>query len=150
MRIYNGIRKLIKTETFSYLFFGVLTTVVNYTIFICGLSLTNQRHVLIVNLAAFVGATLFAYFTNKVFVFHSMVWKVKQIFSQLSKFAGARIFSLCIEQLGLYIAIEVFYVERYSICSLNGLAISKVVLSFIAVLLNYFASKFIVFKKEKS
>ena len=149
MRMYNWIQKLIKTEAFSYLFFGVLTTVVNYTIFICGLSLTNQKHVLLVNLVAFVGATLFAYFTNKVFVFHSIVWKLKLIFSELSKFVGVRIFSLCIEQMGLYIAIEVFYVERYSIYSLNGLVISKVVLSFVAVLLNYFASKFIVFKEEK-
>lgn len=150
MRKYSWIQKLIKAEVFSYLFFGVLTTVVNYAIFISGLSLTNQKHVLLVNFAAFVGATLFAYFTNKIFVFHSIVWRLKHFFKELSKFVIARIFSLCIEQLGLYIAIVRLNVEQYSVYSLNGIVITKVVLSFVAVLLNYFASKFIVFKKEKS
>ena len=147
---YSWIQKLVKTEAFSYLFFGVLTTVVNYAIFISGLSLTNQKHVLLVNFVAFVGATLFAYFTNKIFVFHSIVWKLKQFFKELSKFAIARIFSLCIEQLGLYIVTVELNVEQYRVCFVNGIVITKVALSFVAVLLNYFASKFIVFKKEKS
>lgn len=150
MQIYNKIRRLMKAEAFSYLFFGVLTTVVNYTIFVVGLSITNQKQILLVNLVAFVGATLFAYITNKIFVFHSADWQWKQIINEIGKFTGARIFSLCIEQFGLYVATEVFYVERYSVCSLNGVVLSKVLLSFVAVLLNYFASKFLVFKKEKS
>lgn len=149
MQIYNWIRKFASTETFSYLFFGVLTSLVNYSIFIYGLSLTNQKNVLYVNLVAFAGATLFAYLTNKIFVFHSGVWKLKQILVELTKFVGARIFSLFVEQIGLYIAMDVFYIERYNVCSVNGLVITKVALSFLAVLLNYFASKFVVFKKEK-
>lgn len=139
----------LKKESVSYLFFGVLTTIVNYTIFVVGLSLTNEKKVLLVNMIAFVGATLFAYVTNKIFVFRSMEWKMQQIISELGKFVGARVFSLCVEQVGLYISSEFLHLQRFSIISINGLVIVKVVLSFVSVLLNYFASKFIVFKKER-
>lgn len=149
MRIIDEMKRLMKTEAFSYLFFGVLTSVVNYTIFIYGLALTNQDNALIVNLVAFVGATLFAFLANKIFVFHSLNWSVKQISVELYKFVGARVFSLCVEQIGLYISMELFHVGNYEICSVNGVLIIKVVLSFVSVLLNYFASKFFVFKKEK-
>lgn len=80
-----------KTEAFSYLFFGVLTTIVNYSIFVVGVSITNQKRVLLVNLVAFVGANLFAYTTNRIFVFYSTSWKWKQIINETSKFTGARI-----------------------------------------------------------
>lgn len=143
------ITKILKNETISYLFFGVLTTVVNYTIFVVGLSLAGEKEVLIVNMNAFIGATIFAYITNKLFVFNSVGWKIKQIVMELGKFVGARVFSLVIEQLGLYIATEHFNVGEYFVLSINGVVITKVVLSFVAVLLNYFASKFIIFKKEK-
>lgn len=149
MRIIDEMKRLMKTEAFSYLFFGVWTSVVNYTIFIYGLALTNQDNALIVNLVAFVGATLFAFLANKIFVFHSLNWSVKQISVELYKFVGARVFSLCVEQIGLYISMELFHVGNYEICSVNGVLITKVVLSFVSVLLNYSASKFFVFKKEK-
>lgn len=149
MCIIDGMKRLMRIEAFSYLFFGVLTTVVNYTIFVCGLALAGQDDALLVNLVAFAGATLFAFITNKIFVFQSSSWSVKQSFSELCKFVAARVFSLCIEQIGLYLSIELFHVENYDLCSVNGLVIVKIILSFVSVLLNYFASKFVVFKKEK-
>lgn len=145
----NWCVKVLKSETLSYLFFGVLTTVVNYTIFVVGLSLVGENDVLTVNMIAFIGATLFAYITNKLFVFYSVGWKIKQIVIELGKFVGARVFSLVIEQLGLYMATVHFNVGEYFVFSINGVVITKVVLSFVAVLLNYFASKFIIFNKEK-
>lgn len=51
--------KTLKNETFSYLFFGVLTTIVNYSIFVVGLSVMGEDAVLTVNIIAFIGATLF-------------------------------------------------------------------------------------------
>lgn len=141
--------KIIKSETFSYLFYGVLTTIVNYSIFIMGLSAMGEDNVLIVNIIAFVGATLFAYLTNKIFVFKSRSWNVKTIFLEMSKFVGARIFSLFVEQVGLYIGSEMLRLGEHVLFAVNCLIIAKVILSFLSVILNYFASKFVVFKKEK-
>ena len=141
--------KIVKSETFSYLFYGVLTTIVNYAIFIVGLSTMGEDNVLVVNVIAFIGATLFAYLTNKIFVFNSRTWNVRTIFLEMSKFVGARIFSLFVEQVGLYIGSEILRLGEYVLLSVNCLIIAKVVLSFASVILNYFASKFIVFKKEK-
>jgi putative flippase GtrA len=141
--------RILKNETFSYLFFGILTTIVNYSIFIVGLSLIGKEDVLIVNVFAFVGATLFAYITNKIFVFRSHKWCVKHVLLELGKFSGARLFSLLLEQLGLYVASEWLELGNYFLFSINCLIIAKIMLSFASVLLNYFASKFVVFKKEK-
>lgn len=143
------IMKILKNETFSYLFFGVLTTIVNYSIFIVGLSLIGKEDVLLVNIFAFVGATLFAYITNKIFVFSSQSWSVKHVFFELGKFTGARVFSLLLEQMGLYVASEWLELGNRFLFSINCLVIAKILLSFASVLLNYFASKFVVFKKEK-
>ncbi len=139
----------LKNETFSYLLFGILTTVVNYTIFVIGLSITGDKKVLLVNMVAFVGATLFAYITNKIFVFKSRNWTMKQVFLELGKFTSARVFSLLLEQAGLFIASDWMKLGDSYLFSLNCLIIAKVILSFVSVLLNYFASKFVVFKKEK-
>lgn len=147
--IRNKMMKIIKSETFSYLFYGVLTTIVNYAIFIVGLSGMGEEHVLVVNIIAFVGATVFAYLTNKIFVFKTKKWNIKTLFFEMSKFVGARIFSLFIEQVGLYVGTKMLRLGEYVLLSVNCLIIAKVVLSFASVMLNYFASKFVVFKKEK-
>lgn len=149
VNMYKKIKKMMRTEAFLYLIFGVLTTIVNYGIFIVGLEVTHQDRTLLVNFVAFCGATLFAFLTNKAFVFRSPNWEFRKISVELCEFVGARVFSLCIEQLGLLIAIEWFQVEYYNIGLVDGLIVSKVVLSLVSVLINYFASKFLVFGKEK-
>lgn len=52
-----------------YLVFGVLTTVVNYGVFIIGINISGTEKTLLVNLYAFIAATLFAFITNRLFVF---------------------------------------------------------------------------------
>lgn len=146
----NWLLKIFQSEAFSYLFFGLLTTVVNYTVFIVGLSAMGQEAVLSVNIIAFLVATIFAYLTNKVFVFHKQIWNVREIFAEIWKFTSARVFSLLIEQLGLYVSAEWLELGEQTLLSVNCLVIAKVLLSFVSVCLNYFASKFVVFKKEKS
>ena len=71
-KLMDIIRKVISKEVISYLFFGVMTTVVNFVIF--GLC-EGRMNVLIVNAIAWVGAVIFAFITNKLFVFESKSWK---------------------------------------------------------------------------
>lgn len=139
--------KLCNRETVSYLFFGVLTTVVNYGVFALILHFFGAESTLIANGAAFVAAVAFAYVTNKLFVFESKSWAKEVLARELPSFVGARLFSFAFEELGLLVCIWL-QVERYSLFGLNGILIAKIILSFVVVVLNYFFSKCFIFKKS--
>lgn len=148
--------KFLNKEVILYIFFGVLTTVVNLVVFtICNKTFNNTdflnskflsflflgKPYLLSNTIAWVVAVVFAFFTNKVFVFKSKSFEGKKLLKELFSFLGARIFSLIIEQIGLFILIDNFL--------LNEL-VSKIILGIVVVVLNYFFSKLIIFKKSKN
>lgn len=134
------IRALIEKywDIISYLFFGVCTTVVNYLVYIpCynfwGMSATAS------NLIAWVAAVAFAYLTNKPFVFKSHDWSAKTVIPELTKFVGCRIGSGAAETLILLVAVDML--------GWNG-NIWKLLTSVMVVVLNYIASKLLVFRKK--
>lgn len=144
----DSIKSVLNKETLSYLFFGVLTTLVNYTTFVIGLIIFGEKNTLTVNTIAFIAATIFAYITNKIWVFNSKSWDIEILKSEIISFLGVRIISFLFEQLGLLICISIFNVGNYYIFSMSGIMISKVILSFIVVILNYVVSKFFIFKDK--
>lgn len=147
-RMLHFMKKIVNREIMLYLLFGVLTTIVNYGIFILGVNIAGISEALIVNLCAFVVATLFAFVTNRLFVFRKKSFYTKIIIKEMIQFFLARIFSLGVEQLGLLLAIKYLNIEQNIVGGISSIYIWKIVLSFIAVLLNYFASKYIVFRKR--
>lgn len=130
-----------------YLVFGVATTVINYGLFWGMDQLLHQRAVLFSNFVAFVGATAFAYLTNKVWVFHSYSWKLSVILRESATFVSARLFSFGVEEAGLFLCDKVFAMGELQFGFLNGIMVAKIVLSFVAVVMNYFFSKFLVFSR---
>ena len=143
------ILKIIKSETFLYLFYGILTTAVNYLSFWAALKTLGYNYILIVNTISFICAVIFAYITNKLFVFKSKSWKWSVLKVEIPSFLSARIISYFFEQLGLYLSVTVFHIERYSFLGLDGAYITKIVLSFVVVILNWAVSKFFIFKKDR-
>jgi len=134
-------------EILLYLIFGVLTTIINFGIFIGGIALVGNAHYLGVNLCAFLGATIFAFVTNKIFVFESKTWSIKCVIKELLSFFGCRIGSfLIIEEFGLFVSVELFKLDQLD-WFIDGTTLSKIILSFIAVLINYIVSKLLIFKK---
>lgn len=124
-------------DILTYLFFGVLTTVVNYVIYlpvynILGLSAAVS------NTIAWVVAVAFAYLTNKPFVFRSHDWSAKTVIPELTKFVSCRVASGLAETVILLLTVDLL--------GWNG-NIWKLVTSVLVVVLNYIASKLIVFKK---
>ena len=124
-------------DVLSYLFFGVLTTVVNYLIYLpvynfCGLSAALS------NMIAWVGAVIFAFLTNKPFVFHSHDWSAKTVVPELTKFVSCRIASGVLETVILFLAVDCM--------NWNG-NIWKLITSVLVVILNYVFSKLIIFRK---
>ena len=133
------IRSLIEKyfDILSYLFFGVLTTAVNYLVYLpCynlwGLSGTAS------NVIAWVFAVAFAYVTNKPFVFRSHDWSAKTVIPELTKFVGCRLGSGGLETLIILVTVDLL--------GWNG-NVMKLITSVLVVVLNYIASKLLVFKK---
>ena len=160
----SKLKKLIQKyeEQLSYLFFGVLTTIVNYVSFAVLKYFWTDDWIHAVNIVTFIIATLFAYVTNKLFVFKSRSWSFKvfsreilsffgsRIFSrEILSFFGSRISSFILEEAGLFLCVDILNVGRYHLLFTDGTMIAKIVLSFVAVIINYFFSKLLVFNKSK-
>ena len=120
-----------------YLVFGVLTTVVDFLIYF---PCYNLLHIPATasNVIAWAGAVIFAYLTNKPFVFRSHDWSAKTVIPELTKFVGTRVASGAAESAILWITVDFL--------GWNG-NIWKLVTSVLVVILNYIGSKLLVFRK---
>ena len=142
------------TEIILYLFFGGLTTLVNLVIFIGFDAILGDKLYLLSNLIAWAGAVVFAFVVNKLFVFKAHSAKKSKLFFEIAEFVGARVFSFGFEEVGLFLLVDVCALGGFSFAllgfTITGTLISKVILAVIVVILNYFFSKYIIFKKEKT
>lgn len=123
-------------DVLSYLFFGVLTTVVNYLVYLpcynaLGLSAAVSNGI------AWVAAVLFAYLTNKPFVFKSRDWSMKTVLPEFGRFVGCRVASGVAETAILFLTVDIL--------AWNG-NVWKLVTSILVVIANYAASKLLVFR----
>ena len=151
-RLTAKLRRLYREnrEGISYLFFGVLTTAVNYAAFLLFNWLLGDRWVLLTNLIAFLIALLFAYAVNKQYVFQSRDWSFSVVRRELASFTAARVFSFLVEEAGLWAAAYVLHLERYRLFGpVDGILLAKLALSVLVVVMNYFFSKFLVFAKRR-
>jgi len=125
-------------ETISYLFFGGLTTLVNWVVYFpltqwLGFSASLST------LIAWIVAVLFAFLTNKPFVFHSHDWSWKVTGPEFVKFVGCRAGTGFAEFLLMLITVDILM--------WNNL-IMKILVSILVVILNYVGSKLLVFRKN--
>ena len=84
-------------------------------------------------------AVLFAFLTNKPFVFKSYDWSAKTVIPELTKFVGCRVGSGAVETLIIFLTVDLF--------GWNG-NIWKLVTSVLVIILNYIGSKLLVFRKK--
>ena len=133
-------------ELITYVIFGVLTTLVNFFAFWLFTKILGEELYLINNAIAWVVGVIFAYITNKLFVFESKSWDLKVITKEITGFLGARIFSFLVEEGGMFLFITVLGLGEKSLTILNltitGQFIVKILLAVIVVVLNYVFSKF--------
>jgi len=153
--------KMIKTlfikykELITYVIFGVLTTLVNFFAFGIFTKIFGEDLYLVNNAIAWVVGVVFAYITNKLFVFESKSWDLKVITKEITGFLGARIFSFLVEEGGMFLFVSVLGLGEKSLTllgfTITGQFIVKILLAVIVVILNYIFSKFFIFriKNEK-
>jgi putative flippase GtrA len=132
-------KKVVNRETIAYIIAGMLTTIVNFISYegLYRLGLKN----LTANAWAWVIAVTFAYIVNKKNVFLSKSRNVKDEAIKVTKFFGARIITLGIEQLGMYLFIDCLGFYRLFV---------KACIAIVVIILNYIFSKLFVFQKALS
>ena len=137
-------------EIISYLFWGVCTTVVNwgsYSLFVLvcakGLEFNQSLTVIISNTLSWVCAVLFSFITNKIWVFESKSFKANILFPEFIKFVSSRLLTGGIEVFLVPIAINLGLNQM--IFGIEG-ALAKIIVSLSIVVVNYFITKFLVFR----
>lgn len=161
LRIYYA-----KREAMDYLIFGFLATLVNWIsygaasagplasgadwiarrIYAWGLLAAAydplaSAKIIVANVFAWVVSVLFAYWTNRTWVFRSQVHGARAVFKEFAAFVSARITSLLVETALLYVLVDWLKVNDM---------LSKILLSFITIALNYIFSKLWIFKKKET
>lgn len=135
-------------EMAVYIFFGVLTTLINWVIytlltFALGMETYPEgsgSYLFIGNVSnavAWVVSVLFAFITNKRYVFKSNTTRENGAWKEFGLFVSARVLSLLIFDLGLY-TLLLFVLPHQ---------VDKILMNVLVVVFNYLASKLVVFKK---
>jgi len=113
-------------ELLRYGFFGAATTVVNVAVYQLLLLILDYR---LSNLLAVLLSKLFAYVTNKRFVFHSRCRNVPELLREMLRFFLARGATGLLDYFGLIVAVDVFHLDP--VWSKYGLQILVIVLNYI-------------------
>lgn len=133
-------------EIIMYLFFGVTTTLVNWVVYAPLVNVLDVN-VNVANFAAWFVAVVYAYITNKLFVFESKSWKASFLVREILSFFGARAASGVFETFlpGILMALGL----NQTFFEIEG-GIAKIVVSVLVIVLNYIFSKLFVFRKKKN
>lgn len=129
--INNKLKQIIK-----YLFFGILTTFVSiltYALF------TDVFHInyIISNIMSWIVSVIFAFITNKIFVFQSRSKEKQILIKEIISFYGCRILTLLLEIVLMYLLVDILSIDDMY---------SKIVSQIIVIVTNYIFSKIFVFK----
>lgn len=133
------IKQLLKKyrELILYGFWGILTTILNYGIYFIFTKNFNINY-LFSNIIAWLFAVIFAFITNKIFVFQSTSWNFSIVFNELWQFISARLFSVIVETIILYTFVN---------CLGFRDDILKIFTNILVIIINYVLAKFVIFYK---
>ena len=127
-------------EAVNYLFWGFAAFVLGtglFYVFANVMGLYEQ----IANVLSWIICVIFAYVTNRTFVFKSKVKGIKNIFAEFKDFIAARILTLVMENVILFVMIDLMDINNM---------IAKIVGQVVVIVSNYFLSKLWIFRKKKS
>lgn len=125
-------------ETVNYLIFGVATTAVNFVVY--GALVYFGMYYLTAQVIAWIAAVVFAYVTNRIWVFESRRSGVRAIAAEFASFTASRLFSFGVETLLLWLMVDVLHLSEM---------FAKIPVAVITVVLNYVTGKLLVFRKKK-
>ena len=121
----------------TYIFFGALTTAINVSSYYLLYNVINLPNTLSV-IIAWVLSVAFAFVTNKLFVFESKSWQMRIAAKEAFDFFICRIATGALEVALMFLLVDVF--------KFDGM-VMKLITNVIVIILNYIASKLVIFKK---
>lgn len=121
-----------------YAIFGILTTIINIVVYLFFAHIL-KKEVMLSTLAAWFLSVLFAYVTNRKWVFHSGVLTFSNIIREAVAFFICRLATGIADILIMFIFVNIFH--------FNDLFI-KIISNIAAIILNYVASKWIIFNHK--
>lgn len=138
-KMQNIIKKFLTKEVIMYVIFGVLTTLVNLII---SFALVDAFKIggSIASAIGIVSSILFAYFTNRKWVFNTTAKGFAENLKEFWKFIAGRLVTMVIEQGGVMVLYDVLNMPFVPV---------KLSLTIIVIILNYIFSKFFAFKTNK-
>lgn len=139
MRIFNPIYTRYK-EMLLYLFFGGLSFLVSigtYAFFNVNFGINE----LVANIFSWLITVMFAFLTNRVWVFNSPTKGKIEFIKQMLVFYGGRVVTLVVEEAILFVFITLMNFPSMII---------KIIAQIIVIVLNYVISKLVVFNKERN
>ena len=126
-------------EVINYLIFGVLTTIVSLAVYYISvftfLNPENAIQLQIANIISWIAGVIFAYCTNRKFVFES---KEKNKVKEAGKFVLARVITLVMDMIIMWLGVTVLHLND---------KIIKLISQVVIIVSNYLFSKLFVFKK---
>lgn len=121
-----------------YAFFGVCTTAVNVGTYYVSFNVTELSNV-ISTIIAWILAVLFAYFTNKIWVFDSKSFDKNVLIKEIPAFFGCRLATGVLDVVIMFLAVDIAH--SYG-------TVWKIISNILVIIINYIASKLIIFKKK--
>ena len=126
-------------DVILYLFFGICTTLVNVVVYwLCAHPL--EVNTMVSTIIAWILAVLFAYVTNRKWVFRSQAITIDGIIKEIISFFGCRLATGIIDWICMFVFVEILYFDDVVI---------KLAANMLVIILNYVASKLIIFKKKE-
>lgn len=148
------LKAFLRSERFRELFFygvvGVITTGINWGVYVAvsrgaslltGVPVENALLIAVATVIGWAASVAFAFWANKKYVFKSPCWDRETLRRELPEFVTARLLSLGFDAAFVELAVRFAGMDD---------RIAKLIANIIVILLNYFASKFWIFRKDKS
>ena len=132
----NNIKRLINKETILYVIFGILTTIVNLIAYYLFSNIININY-LISNAIAWIISVVFAYITNKFFVFNSSYINKDVIIEEFIKFMNCRLISGLSEVVLLFLFVDLLLMNDI---------VGKLIIGILVATINFIFSKVFIFK----
>lgn len=151
-------------EIILYLIFGVLTTAVSFVtyflLFHVGVSLIGAAYEWYVRIAAqilqWVAGVLFAFFTNKKYVFGDTNTQTRHMWRKLAEFSASRVLTLVLDTVLTFGIVALLGALSYEAIllplvkiPLSADLIAKCVAAVFVIVGNYVLSKLFVFRKSR-
>lgn len=122
-----------------YIFFGAITTFINIISYYVSFNVLGISNV-VSTIIAWVFAVIFAFITNKIWVFDSKSWEPEIAIKELISFISVRLLTGLFDLAIMYIGVDVL--------KFNGM-IMKILSNVFVLIANYIGSKLFIFKSTK-